>query len=173
MRKSNYNKYPETIVYGFENEVYTGYKDIVNAIVNNKDKNKCIVVDCYPGVDDNEVLNSIREKLLRPDKIIYSEDIFYEGDKLTELMERNLTDDRVRGVMYYGSIMDFIDVNKLEEAKKNVENSQGLTLIYGFGASLISKGTTLVYADMARWEIQLRYEKVCLILNKKIMMKMY
>lgn len=158
MRKSNYNKYPETIVYGFENEVYTGYKDIVNAIVNNKDKNQCVVVDCYPGVDDNEVLNSIVEEL-RPDKIIYSEDIFYEGDKLTELMEKNLTDDRVRGVMYYGSIMDFIDVSKLEEAKKNVENSQGLTLIYGFGASLISKGTTLVYADMARWEIQLRYRK--------------
>ncbi|VYU66878.1 mannose-6-phosphate isomerase [Clostridium paraputrificum] len=158
MRRSNYNKYPETIVYGFENEVYTGYKDIVNAIVNNKEKNKCIVVDCYPGVDDTEVLNSIAEEL-SPDKIIYSEDIFYEGDKLTKLMEKNLTDDRVRGVMYYGSIMDFIDISKLEEAKKNVDNSQGLTLIYGFGASLISKGTTLVYADMARWEIQLRYRK--------------
>ena len=61
MRRSNYNKYPETIVYGFENEVYTGYKDIVNAIVNNKEKDKCIVVDCYPGVDDTEVLNSIAE----------------------------------------------------------------------------------------------------------------
>lgn len=32
-------------------------------------------------------------------------------------------------------------------------------MIYGIGASYIHKGDTLIYCDLARWEIQLRYRK--------------
>lgn len=32
-------------------------------------------------------------------------------------------------------------------------------MIYGIGASYIHKGDTLIYYDLARWEIQLRYRK--------------
>ena len=32
-------------------------------------------------------------------------------------------------------------------------------LVYGTGASLIHEGDILIYADMARWEIQLRYRR--------------
>lgn len=159
MRKSNYDKYPETIIYGYDEEVYEGYENIVNALKYEVSNNKnCIVVDCYPGVDDNEVLTEFEDGL-KPKITIKSEDIFYDSDKITQLMKNNLTDDRVRGIMYYGSIMDFIDKKKIAEAKEKVNSSNGLILVYGFGASLITNGDILVYADMARWEIQLRYRK--------------
>ena len=32
-------------------------------------------------------------------------------------------------------------------------------MIYGVGASYIHKGDTLIYCDLARWKIQLRYRK--------------
>ena len=41
--------------------------------------------------------------------------------------------------MYYGEVMDFIDTDKLEEAKKQVEEADGLVIIYGFGAALVTK----------------------------------
>lgn len=51
-----------------------------------------------------------------------------------------------------------MDKTKLDEFKK-ISKFKGKILIYGVGASIISKGDTLVYCDLARWEIQLRYRK--------------
>ena len=55
--------------------------------------------------------------------------------------------------------MDFIDEEKLEEAKNKVKEHHGPTIIYGVGAGLVSHGDLYIYFDMARWEIQLRYRK--------------
>lgn len=74
------------------------------------------------------------------------------------MMASHLTDDRVRGVMYYGKMEDFVDDKKLE-AMKEVAKSHGRILIYGVGASLISRGDIYIYCDLARWEIQCRYRK--------------
>lgn len=154
----NYDKYPFTLVKGYENEGVTGYKDIIETIKSKLNDKKVIVVDCYPGVDDDEVLPAFINGL-NPSKIIESKDIFFDEDTLNTMMQPHLTDDRVRGVMYYGVMSDFVDKIKLEESQHNVKLSTGVCLIYGVGASLITKGDILVYADMARWEIQLRYRK--------------
>lgn len=153
-RTSNYNKYPETVVSGYEQEAFTGYPDIMSTI--KQGNAKCIVVDCYPGVDDKEVLTAFKEAL-QPELILCSEDIFYDSHILNQMMENHLTKDRIRGVMYYGDITDFIDKEKWKEYQNKIKEYTGSILVYGFGASLITEGDLLVYADMARWEIQLRY----------------
>jgi hypothetical protein len=61
--------------------------------------------------------------------------------------------------MYYGDVIDFVDTERLTAAQKQTAAASGLVIIYGFGASLVNKGNVLVYLDMARWEIQLRYRK--------------
>ena len=66
--------------------------------------------------------------------------------------------DRVRGVMYYGKMDDFIDDIKLAQYQ-SFASHKGRVLVYGVGASYIHKGDTLIYCDLARWEIQLRYRK--------------
>lgn len=152
----NYDKYPFTVIKGYENEGVVGYEDILKTI---KLKNKkIIVVDCYPGVDDNEVLPAFMNGL-NPSLVIESKNIFFDENTLNKMMDSNLTDDRVRGVMYYGIMSDFVDKRKLKELQNSIKHSKGVCLIYGVGASLITKGDILVYADMARWEIQLRYRK--------------
>ena len=153
---SNYNKYPETKIKNY-NAAFSNKEEIINFLKEYaKEDNYTLCVECYPGVD-NEVLDIIREGYA-PDTILLGEDIFYDGDTLTDMMQPFLTEDRVRGVMYYGIMEDFIDQDKLEKMKNTLPNS-GRTLIYGVGASFLSKGDTLIYCDMARWEIQLRYRK--------------
>lgn len=151
----SYNKYPETKINGFNNCVFDGIKEISNELRQFSEyRNFCLTVECYPGVDD-EVLELI-QSTYNPEIVIRSEDIFYDKDKLNEMMNAHLTDDRVRGVMYYGKMEDFIDQGKCYELKK-VASSQARILIYGVGASLIDKGELLIYCDLARWEIQCRY----------------
>lgn len=151
----NYDKYPETRIVGHDQDVYATAGAIQEELSKLKQNdNYCLCVECYPGVDD-EVLDLI-QMAYDPQVVIRSEDIFYDKAILNEMMQSHLTDDRVRGVMYYGVMEDFVDQAKLKEMKK-VLDSQGRILIYGVGASLISQGNSLIYCDLARWEIQLRY----------------
>lgn len=156
-RKATYNKFPTVIIKGFDDEIYSGYDAICQKIVE-KPKHQIIVVDCYIGVKDEEVLQALIEKI-NPRNVILSEEVFYDGEKLNELLAAHITKDRVRGVMYYGKLRDLVDAQRLEIAQKKVERTEERTLVYGVGASLITKGDVLIYADLARWEIQLRYRK--------------
>ena len=153
---SNYDNSPYIKINGYDNDAYSGYAQIDKKIKESLGNKKRVVVDCYLGINDRELLNVLIKKLT-PAHVILSEDIFYDGKKLTEMMQVNLTEDRVRGVMYYGTIRDYVDEAKLAKIQKFVKNKEGIVLVYGFGASLITKGDLLIYADLTRWEIQLRY----------------
>ena len=153
---SKYDRFPKTKIKGYDNFAYEGWDRILKEINKEFDNKKILVVDCYPGTNEKELKVNLIDKL-SPNTVISMEDIFFDKDKLNELMEKNLTDDRVLGIMYYGTINDFISDEKLQQAKKKIENTQGKVVVYGFGASLVTKGDILVYSDMARWEIQLRY----------------
>lgn len=153
---SNYEKYPSYSIKGHTNECIVGYPTICKELKSNIIKEDYIlVVDTYPGVRDEEVIHELMK--LNPALFVNMIDIFKSEETILEQMKYHLTDDRVFGKMYYGEIIDFIDINKFEKTKKEIENNDGLVIIYGFGASLLSKGDCLVYADLARWEIQMRY----------------
>lgn len=151
----NYDKYPETRIQGYDDHVFENEQSIKNELDKFSKKDKfCMTVECYPGVDD-EVLDMIKD-VYKPEIVIRSEYIFYEQERLNQLMQPHLTEDRVRGVMFYGMMENFVNVDRLEETKK-ILDSENKILIYGVGASLISKGDIYLYCDLARWEIQCRY----------------
>lgn len=152
----NYDKFPETKIKGYDQEAFDDLSSMKQELLEKIHDVKCLVVDCYPGVDD-EVLDFIQD-VYEPEIVIRSEDIFYDKDKLNEMMKPHLTEDRVRGVMFYGVLEDFVDHKKLEEMKK-VLHEQKRILIYGVGAGLISQGDLYIYCDLARWEIQCRYRQ--------------
>ena len=154
--RSNYDKFPTTKIEGFDNQAWKGYEAIVAELKNVCKEGKYVLTaDVYPGVYDDEILPQLQK--LNPVLTINMFDIFKEEQTITTQLKYNLTDDRVFGKMYWGDVIDFLDLEKLEEAKKQVEACDGLVLVYGYGASLVHPGDTLVYFDMARWEIQMRY----------------
>lgn len=155
---SEYNKYPETVISGYDNHAYSGWDRIKKVIRESTQGKRILVVDTYPGVNDDEIFPQIVESV-QPKLIVNMYDIFYPEEKLTELMQPYLTDDRVRGIMCYETVQSFIDKDKLCKVQKLVNEEKGFVLIYGFAASCVTEGDVIVYADMARWEIQLRYRK--------------
>lgn len=153
--KSEYDRFPKTTIKN--HRAFHGY-DAIYQELNKKINNRSVVVfDYYPGVDENEVYELIKRFNFSLE--INMHDIFKDGKTMTEQMKYNLTDDRVFGKMYYGNLVDFMDEDKLEEAKDKINEHKGSVIVYGVGASLVSHGDMYVYFDMARWEIQLRYRK--------------
>ncbi len=155
MMKSLYDPFPKTRIKGYDDAVVHGW----DAIVEGLDQNggSTLVFDAYPGVFDEEVKKEL--KRIPHDVWIDALDMFKDGETIKEQLKYNITDDRIFGRMYYGEIDNFIVPEKLEELRDAAQESaaQGKrVLVYGYGAGLIASGT-LVYLDMARWEITLRY----------------
>lgn len=160
MRKSIYDKWPFVAVPG-QPEIWKSWPAIcekLSARLSGRQR-AVLVVDDYPGVNDDEVLAEL-ESRLQPALVIRTIDLKLPEPELLERIGRNLTDDRIFGVLSCQTLEEFFDTGRLAAARKKVEQvCTGLVLIYGVGAELVSRGDLLVYADMARWEIQRRFRR--------------
>lgn len=159
MSKSNYDKEPCVKVDGYEGEAFEGYDAIAEEIRSRCEKcgRTVVTIECYPGVRIAEIVDNFTKRLPIAE-ILYSDECSYSGEKITEMIKRELTDDRVFGVLTCRTIEEFFDTDLLMQKKQQVEAfSEGILLVIGVGAALITEGDLLIYADLARWEIQLRY----------------
>lgn len=160
---SNYDKHPFIIAEKENRSCTAGWTDIIStlkaALENSGKKKKIIIVECYPGVDDTELLPQLQQ--LSPDLLIHTRSIFKEEAVIREMVNPDVTDDRVFGYLTRLNIADYLDKEKLQNKKQEITNKkQGIILIYGTGASCLGlEDALLVYADLARWEIQLRMRR--------------
>jgi len=160
VRASNYDKAPVVRVPG-NFRILKGWPGICRSLSERLQglPRAVLVVDTYPGVDDTELLGQL-EAHVRPSLTIRTLDLKRPEPELMALIGANLTDDRIFGVLSSHTLERFLDSDQLSSARRRVEaRAEGLTLIYGVGADLVSHGDLLVYADMARWEIQRRYRR--------------
>lgn len=156
---TSYNKEPSITIRGREQEAFRGYSDIGTVLqLRLQNKRKAIVViECYPGVRHHEIIERLRP-YLQPSVVIDVESAALNIAEINSKLERYLTDDRVFGYMAPFRIEEMYDSEKLSKLREQVEAvSEGTVVIIGFGASLAASGDLLVYADLTRWEIQLRY----------------
>jgi len=158
---SNFNKSPYIQVDNNTDGYYQGWKSIISKLSEKLEKvtdsKKILVIDCYQGVHFEELLRIFTENL-RPNLVITSDDYFLSENDIHVLTLSDVTTDRIFGYLTRLNIIDLIDSQKLEYCKSQIENNKdGIIMIFGYGASLVvEKPTILVYADMPRWEIQLR-----------------
>ncbi|MBT9776723.1 mannose-6-phosphate isomerase [Clostridium sp. MCC353] len=155
--QSRYNRKPSSKVRGYENTCISGYEAILSKLGETLTDDSVLVVETYPGVYDREVIQELQK--IKPAVFIDMESIFKPEEELNEQLKYHLTDDRVFGKMYFGDVYDLLDQKSLESARNALEAEKGIKIIYGFGASLVKTGDILVYLDLSRWEIQLRYRK--------------
>ncbi|NJL73066.1 MAG: mannose-6-phosphate isomerase [Candidatus Competibacteraceae bacterium] len=119
-----------------------------------------LVVDCYVGVHTQMVLKQLSDHL-QPSLTVSSGDGFLSPDTIDRLVEPYLGDnDPIFGFLC-GLTMDrFLDPAKVTELRRRIDRQpSGLVLVVGEAASLIHSGDVLVYADMPRWEGQLRQRR--------------
>ncbi|ROQ04554.1 mannose-6-phosphate isomerase class I [Rathayibacter sp. PhB93] len=116
-----------------------------------------IAIDAYPGVDLPALLARIEAAL--PEALVL--DVECEAarspEELDALLARNLTDDRVFGVLSHHLLAEFYRPEALAHLARRIEAAPGLVVLVGLGATLVpAPQHTVVLADLARWEIQLR-----------------
>lgn len=146
---------------GFTGHCQTGWSYIAARLRedNSERKRRVIVLETYPGVNDEEILDAIQEEL-KPDSLIMASDAWLSPEEIDTLTYPDVTDDRIFGYITRLTIDRFFDQEKLDGLRRDLKMMDGLTVVYGTGAALICENPDmLVYADMARWEIQLRMRR--------------
>ena len=155
MAKAIYDRFPKVTVETAH--VWSGFDDICAQIAATcAARAKTVVtIECYPGVDQQELLQGMRG--LSPCITIHSDSLAFEPEKIDALLEQDLTEDPVFGIMTVRRLNDFFYLDKISQAQQQIAAAKGTVLIYGVGASLVHPGDIQIMADITRWEIQLRY----------------
>ncbi|MFQ2225407.1 class I mannose-6-phosphate isomerase [Aeromonas hydrophila] len=160
---SNYDKFPEVVVAGHEGAASAGWHEIARRLQAAADgqggARVVLVIDCYHGVDQDELRSQLLARL-GPHTLIEMEQARLPESKVLAMLERFITEDRVFGVLAPHKMVEFFDPAALASLQRQVaEITGGLVVVMGSGASLVARGDVRVYADLARWEIQQRLRR--------------
>ena len=152
MRKSNYDKFPSIKLNGM---IVTGW-DAIKAVLE-QTGNTVVAVDLYVGTYEDEIVRELSKGF---DTVIDTKTLMKSEDEILSMTKPFMTDDVLFGYLTNLRIADFFDIDKIEETKNIDLNAGNKVLVIGPGAILAAPaGATLVYADMARWEIQQRLRR--------------
>ena len=156
--QTTYDKFPEVTVQGYDDQAWQGWESLSATLRLRASaaSRTVLVVDCYPGVRLDELEQRLLPSL-NATRVLNVESARRDEQALHDLLARNLTDDRVFGVLSCHHLEEFFNADKLHQLRQQVDAvTEGLIVIYGPGAALVHPGDVLVYADMPRWEIQQR-----------------
>ena len=157
-KAGGYVRFPRVEVHCPDARVWEGFGDIAAALGGAAAGKRVITVECYPGVDQDELLAGLAA--LDPALVIHSDDLAFEPEKLDAALDADLLPgDPVFGIMTVRRLGDFFYPHKIEAARRRIDEARGTVLVYGVGATLVHPGDVQVLADITRWEIQLRYRR--------------
>jgi mannose-6-phosphate isomerase class I len=159
-RRSNYDKFP-VVAAGTAEDCSVGWEAIAARLSPQLQQGCVLCIECYPGVF---VRQSVEELCAHLDllAVFLSEECLKTPQQLRALLDPALGADRVFGRMNGIGLEDYFDASRIESMRVAVKHAaqQGRVMVIGAGAALVSPaGATLVYADMARWKIQLRWRR--------------
>ena len=155
MREVNYDKYPATKING---NIVPKWSGILSLLSERLKKASVLAVDFYVGVNEEEVIGKLSE--LPAILFINTRDLFKSESVIKEMTERFMTEDVLFGYVTNLELEDYFDSSKLAEARKKIARAEGNVIVVGTGAAmLVDAEATVVYVDVARWEIQQRFRR--------------
>ncbi len=154
-----YDKYPYISVSNDESVCNVGWHEIGATLREHLSaRNATICVECYPGTILVPIIQALSAQL-SPDHVLVAETCYLPAAHIQSKFASHLTDDPVFGRMNSVTLDEFFDPAKAEQARCSLA-SGGLHLVIGTGASRLAVcPDLLIYADLARWEIQQRYRR--------------
>lgn len=154
MRKSNYDKYPAT---GIEGDIVVGWDDILRLFASLLERHGRLAIDCYVGVREEELLGQFGR--LGDVAVVNVRDLYHDESHVRAMTERFMTEDVLFGYVTNLELADYFDARKLSAAREDIASSSRPVVVVGTGAGMVLPEAPLVYADMARWELQQRFRR--------------
>ena len=155
MRKANYDRFPSTKISG---TVIQGWENICSLLEEHLKAYPALAVDFYTGIYEEEVINELHR--LSPALFIDTRDLMKPESEIKAMTARFMTDDVLFGYVTNITLNDYFDQDKLKKAREEVIATKGKVVVVGSGAAMVVPAeAVLVYADMARWEIQQRFRR--------------
>lgn len=159
-RKSNYEKFPY-VAAGQEQECSVGWAAIAAQLSHCLAAGRVLCIECYPGVFVDQMHDAL--SIACPGtRIFRSEENLRSIQELRAILDPLLGTDRVFGRMSGLRLDDYFETKRLHAMRDTIARAASgrPVIVLGVGASLAApEDAILVYADMARWEIQLRWRR--------------
>lgn len=156
--KSNYDKFPRIPVAGYEDACILGWDAICARLAEGLAQEYVLAVECYQGVRESEIADALRSHF-GDAGIFLTKAAMKDEDKLYDVLKQDITDDEIFGYMTRHTMEVFFDESKVAGLRKEIARG-GKRIVFGVGASYVCPDSDrLVYLDMARWEIQLRFRR--------------
>jgi mannose-6-phosphate isomerase class I len=153
---TEYDKFPYVQVEPTDERCVSGWDSIASKL---KDTTGVLTIDCYPGVDVSAVKHELGTRL-KPSLVIDTTELFRPDEEIKKLVGKFLGgDDRVFGYLSDLELPAFFNSETIAQAQQTILNQSGLVLVLGVGASLVHPGDLKIYADLARWEAQMRFRR--------------
>jgi len=155
-RQSNYDKYPY-VPSGVAGECVLDWLRIAEQMRGGG----VVCLECYPGVLVENVEHALMQHLPST-KVFRAAEAYKPVSDIRSMVGRHLGDDRVFGRMNGLTLEDWFDPELSQIMRQQIAEAavHGSVLVIGTGAAVLApERNMLVYADMARWEVQLRYRR--------------
>lgn len=153
-----FNKNPSVNIHTKE-KCLSGWQEVIDLLASRLSDQGTLVVECYQGVYIDKIVSQFANHF-NSAQIINAADALKSEKEIKEITFPDITKDRIFGRMTQLRLQDFFDDDRLETKKREIANHDGLTIIIGTGAALLAESPDVsVYADMARWEIQMRMRR--------------
>ncbi len=112
-------------------------------------------MECYPGVFIRDIVEAISHHM-QGWRVILAEEALLPEAAIEERFAKQITEDPVFGRMSGTTLADFFDADSLAGLAREAAGASKVVVI-GTGATLVCPDSSLlIYADMARWELQRR-----------------
>ena len=133
-----------------------GYEPLANRVrrcVEEAGPRAVVVIDGFTGVPWATFVTTLTDALTHAGLSAdwYStETCFLPSARIDALLARTLTQDPVLGRIYHGHLDELWDAEPVAELRRSVGARTQLTIIHGFGASLLAEGDLLIYLDVPK-----------------------
>ena len=155
-RRSNYDKAPYVAAEA-EGQCAVGWDAVAAKLA----RKRVVCVECYPGAFVDEIERELTRRL-RPVAVFRASSAYKRPAAIRAMLSPYLGTDRVFGRMNGLRIEDWFYPAELSRVRHELADMTrlGKVLVIGTGAALLApERDALVYADMARWEIQQRQRR--------------
>ena len=157
--KPNYDKQPFVRITSQTEDCDEGWTEVVHRLQGvRRDGGLIICIECYPGVFEDDIEKVLRDSFPAA-QVLRTADCLKTASDIDRMLARDLPDDPVFGRSSSLEVIEFFDLEKLRKSSRRLLPST-LNFVLGTGAVLVALNwDVLVYADLARWEIQQRQRR--------------